>query len=183
MQKYIKLRRRFIKMNTSKYDRIDEYKEYLTTHISNVKKAYEIIEDKLLSDSDLTAEELTQLNYNIKNHDKSKYEDVEFYPYLCNFYPSNKNKLNQNEYDYAWLHHQHLNPHHWQHWILREDENNIKLLDMPDIYVIEMLCDWSSFQYNNPESTANKWYNDNKDKMLLSQNTIQLIEKYLKLFN
>ena len=170
-------------MNNVKYDRIEEYEEYLKNHIENVKKSYDLIEDKLLIDSDLTVEELTQLNHNIENHDKSKYEDVEFYPYLCNFYPSDKNKLNQEEYDYAWLHHQHNNPHHWQHWILREDEGKLKTLDIPDIYIIEMLCDWSSFRYKNPESTANKWYNDNKDKMQLSQNTIQKIEKYLKLFN
>ena len=170
-------------MNNVKYDRIEEYEEYLKNHIENVKKSYDLIEDKLLIDSDLTVEELTQLNHNIENHDKSKYEDVEFYPYLCNFYPSNKNKLNQEEYDYAWLHHQHNNPHHWQHWILREDEGKLKTLDIPDIYIIEMLCDWSSFRYKNPESTANKWYNDNKDKMLLSENTTQKIEKYLKLFD
>ena len=170
-------------MNNVKYDRIEEYEEYLKNHIENVKKSYDLIEDKLLIDSDLTVEELTQLNHNIENHDKSKYEDVEFYPYLCNFYPSDKNKLNQEEYDYAWLHHQHNNPHHWQHWVLREDEGKLKTLDIPDIYIIEMLCDWSSFRYKNPESTANKWYNDNKDKMQLSQNTIQKIEKYLKLFN
>ena len=170
-------------MNNVKYDRIEEYEEYLKNHIENVKKSYDLIEDKLLIDSDLTVEELTQLNHNIENHDKSKYEDVEFYPYLCNFYPSNKNKLNQEEYDYAWLHHQHNNPHHWQHWVLREDEGKLKTLDIPDIYIIEMLCDWSSFRYKNPESTANKWYKINKDKMQLSQNTIQKIEKYLKLFN
>ena len=44
-----------------------------------------------------------------------------------------------------------------------------------------MLCDWHSFSYKNSESTANKWYNDNKDKMLLSDNTKKIIENILKL--
>ena len=40
-----------------------------------------------------------------------------------------------------------MNPHHWQYWILNNDdpdEGEI-LIDMPDNYIIEMICDWMSF--------------------------------------
>lgn len=46
-------------------------------------------------------------------------------------------------FDVAWVQHQHRNPHHWQHWVLREDDGATKLLPMPDRYVREMVADWA----------------------------------------
>lgn len=158
-----------------------EYDRYLNIHISAVQQAYEeIFKELLLTESDLTVEDITKLEDNIKNHDNSKYYDEEYYPYLHWFYSSEAGADDEVAYDRAWNHHQKHNPHHWQYWILQKDSGKQVLLDIPENYVIEMLCDWSSFQYKNPESTANKWYNDNKDKMLLSENTRSLIEKYIK---
>ena len=164
-------------------NRREEYEAYLKQHIDGVKKAYEKFKDVLLTESDLTVEDLTNLENQISLHDASKYEDEEFYPYLYHFYPSQAGADDEMEYDKAWNHHQKSNPHHWQYWILQKDSGEQKILDMPENYIIEMLCDWSSFQYKNPESTANKWYNDNKDKMLLSENTKMIIEKYLSLIS
>lgn len=45
-------------------------------------------------------------------------------------------------FDDAWLKHQHRNPHHWQHWVLREDSGKVKVLLMPERYRREMLADW-----------------------------------------
>lgn len=45
-------------------------------------------------------------------------------------------------FDRAWLKHQHRNPHHWQHWLLREDDGDLKVLEMPYKYRREMLADW-----------------------------------------
>lgn len=45
-------------------------------------------------------------------------------------------------FDEAWLRHQHRNPHHWQHWVLREDSGKEKTLLMPEKYRREMLADW-----------------------------------------
>lgn len=161
-------------------DRREEYEQYLKEHINGVKRSYNEIKD-IITELNLTDDDISFLENLINNHDKSKYGDEEFYPYLYYFYPSEEYKLNDNSFDYAWLHHIHNNPHHWQYWILKEDEGDVKLLDIPKIYIIEMLCDWHSFSYKNPESTANKWYNDNKDKMLLSANTRKIIENILKL--
>lgn len=162
-------------------NRRNEYEEYLEQHIGGVKKAFEQFKKHLLTETDLAIDEMEMLEEQIASHDASKYEDEEFYPYLYHFYPSQAGQDNKIAYDRAWNHHQKHNPHHWQYWILQKDSGEQVLLDMPENYVIEMLCDWSSFQYKNPESTATKWYNDNKDKMLLSENTRSLIEKYLKL--
>ena len=164
-------------------DRREEYEQYLKEHIDGVKRSYNEIKDIALTELNLTDNDISFLEDLINNHDKSKYGEEEWKPYLDYFYPDPvipSNVVDKN-FNYAWLHHIHNNPHHWQYWILKEDEGDIKLLDIPEIYIIEMLCDWHSFSYKNPESTANKWYNDNKDKMLLSDNTKKIIENILKL--
>src|SRR5437868_1583323 len=69
-------------------------------------------------------------------HDWSKFLPCEWFPYVEYFY-GEKVRLQKEEwddsrywplaqkyydaFDRAWIHHQHRNPHHWQHWVLRED--------------------------------------------------------------
>lgn len=81
--------------------------------------------------------------------------------------------------DYAWLHHQNTNPHHWQYYVLIRDNSKTTLLDMPFEYICEMLCDWHSFSKKDPTSTATNWYSKNKDRIMLSDNTRQVVEKLL----
>lgn len=165
-------------LNERVNDRSEEYYQYLDQHISGVKKAFEEIKDNL----NLKDFELENLIKQIENHDASKYDDCEFYPYLYHFYPSEAEKDKKEFYDTAWNHHQKCNPHHWQYWVIIKDGGESYPLDMPINYIIEMLCDWSSFKYKNPESTANKWYSDNKDKMILSDNTRKIVEELLNKF-
>lgn len=80
-------------------------------------------------------------------HDMSKLLPSEFFPYLNFFYGKQKTTNNfyvpgkDNKFDTAWLKHQHRNPHHWQYWVLSRDERSISCLEMPEKYMIEMLCD------------------------------------------
>lgn len=166
-------------------DRTGEYKEYLQTHISNVNRSWnEILRPSVLDDSDINLSEVDTL---ISMHDKSKYSDVEFIPYLNHFYPQDGSNVSDNdkddpEFDTAWLMHIHSNPHHWQYWTLIRDSGGKLGIDIPIKYVLEMLCDWHSFSALYPESTAYKWFNDNKSKMTFSDNTLKLINKYIKVF-
>lgn len=89
------------------------------------------------------------------------------------------------EYDnyYAWLHHIHENPHHWQYWVLVNDdpEEGAIALDIPYKYVIEMICDWWSFSWK----TGNlyeifDWYDAHKNHMILSEYTRELVEEILE---
>lgn len=48
----------------------------------------------------------------------------------------------QAAFNYAWLHHQQRNPHHWQHWMLREDSGKTIVLLAPATLADEMVCDW-----------------------------------------
>ena len=73
-------------------------------------------------------------------HDWSKLTPAEWGPYVRTFYA--KERARPGEFDAAWLHHQHRNPHHWQHWLLQEDDGDLKTLRMPDGLVREMVADW-----------------------------------------
>jgi hypothetical protein len=70
-------------------------------------------------------------------HDLSKFSRVEWGPYVASFYGPWKYSERPPEvvaaFDAAWLHHQHANPHHWQHWLLREDRPRARYwLQSPD---------------------------------------------------
>ena len=94
------------------------------------------------------------------------------------FYGAGKN---ENEFNYAWLHHIHNNPHHWQYWILREDDGDTIPLEMPYNYIIEMILDWWSFSWksNNLYEIFN-WYDEHKKTMILNENTKIIVESILK---
>ena len=105
-------------------------------------------------------------------HDLSKFLPSEWFPYAEFWYGNGKSL------DEAWLFHQHRNKHHWQYWILREDEGKIKVLDMPLKYKKEMLCDWKGVGKGlGKGNDVRKWYSENKDKMLLHSNTRKWIEE------
>ena len=173
-------------INRLPHDRriVTGYHNYLTNHINNVRKAYEMyIKPVLISNYNMTNEQMHTIENEISNHDKSKWSEEEYEPYALNFYPpeGHDSEEYQREYNEAWLHHQHNNPHHWQHWVLIRDESKIVPLDMPFSCIIGMLADWSSFQFIQNNCGANKWYNENGKQMLLSKNTRKEVEKFLKL--
>ena len=132
-------------------------------------------------------------------HDNSKLRWSELKPYANFFYGPKKNRDNTGYYkptdtgdkafDYAWLLHQKRNKHHWQFWILPEDEGGIKILPMPDKYRKEMVADWwgaGRAQGFKPKpfdhySETRKWYLANRHKMQLHEDTQRWIEVKLGL--
>lgn len=123
-----------------------QYDQYLAKHKENVKKGY-----------DWLLENLPDLVKNIPNlgwqtgfaHDQSKSEPDEYEAYDAYFYGGNRSFKVVQEYRKAWLLHLHRNPHHWQHWVLINDdpEEGEILIEMPDNYILEMICDWWSFSW------------------------------------
>lgn len=163
--------------------REDEYFAYLDRHITGVKRSWsEILMPKLLESNKFDADTLGQISSQIDEHDTSKYDDIEFNAYCNYFYPTDKCPKNEVEFDFAWLHHQKVNPHHWQYWCLIRDEGEIVPMDMALTSIFEMLCDWHSFSLRNPESTAYTWYKNNKDKMIFSDETRKTVEQYIDYF-
>ncbi len=127
-------------------------------------------------------------------HDISKLRPSEFFPY-ANFFYGNNNSIvkgrdktgyykptdtGDGAFDFAWLLHQKRNPHHWQWWLLPEDEGGLKILEMERQYLLEMLCDWNGAgkAQNNP-TPIYEWYSKNKGKMQLHPNTIKQLEEHI----
>ena len=166
----------------------EAYDKYLEEHISNVLKAFKILWEALTPEwFESKGLSLTLMNYVLTEHDKSKYSKDEYDAYDEYFYPSEDNSKSkeeiQRDFDYAWLNHIHNNPHHWQYWVLREDDGDTKVLDMALQEVINMICDWMSFSIkrNSPFEWIN-FYNENieKDKILLGENTKKLVEDVIE---
>lgn len=163
-------------------NRINEYDKYLRDHVKAVNDSLELVISYIQKDYGFdVAKSIIKL---CNKHDNSKYEVEEYFPYLNYFYPSDENDEDvvKQDFDAAWLHHQNHNPHHWQYWVLRRDEGEEVLIDMPVKYIIEMLCDWHSFSRKDNNSTAYKWYYSNIDKIKISENTRKIVEKYIGFF-
>jgi hypothetical protein len=73
-------------------------------------------------------------------HDLSKLRPSEWVLYARYFY-ADGGRGSRTKYlaafDLAWLKHQHRNPHHWQYWLLQEDDGPQVRLRMPQAYVRE----------------------------------------------
>lgn len=160
-----------------------QYNDYIKEHKDNVKKAYEWL---IINLPELFHDLETRSNYGwtMTTHDNSKYDKEEYDAYDEYFYGKNKSYKVVNDFKYAWLHHIHCNPHHWQHWVLINDdpdEGEI-ILDMPDEYIIEMICDWWSFSFKKGDLWEMfKWYDERSKYIRLSPNTrkkvINIFEK------
>ena len=126
-------------------------------------------------------------------HDISKLLLSEFLPYMEHFYGSKigigrgrdetgyykPTDTGDRAFDFAWLLHQKRNKHHWQWWVLPEDEGGLKVLEMPLKYRQEMLCDWrgAGKAQGRPDTLA--WYRKNGSRMALGDKTREWIEKTL----
>ena len=157
-----------------------EYDVYIREHRANVEKGFrwmvehfrEILEEIGMG----------ELEWLIAHHDYSKESEDEYTAYDNYFYGENRSYAVVMDFNYAWLHHIHQNPHHWQYWVLTNDdpENGSVGLDIPQQYIIEMICDWWSFSWK----TGNlfeifNWYEKHKDYMILSEETRTFVETFL----
>lgn len=136
-------------------------------------------------------------------HDWSKFLPSEWFPYAESFYSTipreKRDELREqcwkatgnypwttlatvkSEFDAAWLHHQHFNDHHWQHWVLREDSGKTKLLEMPWVCVQEMLADWEGAgRAIHGTNDTSAWYHKNRDNIQLHPKTRVIVEHALQ---
>lgn len=159
-----------------------QYDNYLEQHRGNVKKGYEWICKNL---PELPNLELVGLS--IDMHDASKNDPFEYSAYDAYFYGEEKTKEVEELFNTAWLIHIHENPHHWQHWVLINDDPNegTICIEMPYSYIIEMICDWWAFSWNKGNlHEIFKWYDEHKDYMKLHENTRKQVEDILdKIYN
>lgn len=162
-----------------------EYNKYLETHIKNVQKgAYFLINNlpEILYDEkgNFIGQDLIKI---CSEHDNSKYTEKEYDAYDSYFYGKNKTKEVIDNFNLAWLHHVHQNPHHWQYWILMEDDPKTKdsiLIEIPNLYIFEMICDWWSFSWQKENlNEIFKWYDDHKNIIKMHPNSRKKVEHML----
>lgn len=106
-------------------------------------------------------------------HDWSKFRLSEWFPYAEYFYG---NGSNEESFGFAWLLHQKRNKHHWQWWILMQDEEEDEIFEMPSKYSLEMIADWKGAgRAITGKDNIIEWYLKNQNKMELHPNTRDLI--------
>lgn len=139
-----------------------QYDEYLQQHKENVGKGLDWIREYLpgwLTDG-------IDWDWQIKmQHDQSKSSPEEYQAYDDYFYGGNRSYSVVEAFRYAWLHHIHNNPHHWQYWILVNDDPDERTIymTMPYNYIVEMICDWWSFCWNTGDLTGIfDWYSQHE---------------------
>lgn len=189
--KYLTMLEKYKKLNESEekhYYTIkeahEEYKKYLEGHIKNVQAAMNWIvahyKDKDPNFIPYHKQALIQCAY---DHDKSKYEDEEFFPYLHHFYPTcEEDEMKTEEFEQACKHHIKSNPHHWDFWI--DDEGNYvrKIEENDDMYkchTYERVCDWLAMAAQHDEYKSD-WYEINKDSIKMPDWAHELVEDIFK---
>lgn len=161
-----------------------EYDNYLKEHKANVGAALVWLQDNLPEVLNYKDEEGNDFDWEwqiVLKHDVSK-SDPEEYDAYDNYFYRNKSFENTRNFNLAWLHHIHVNPHHWQYWVLINDESKegTICLDMPYNYIIEMICDWWSFSFKTGNlSEIFNWYDKHKAHILLSNDTREIVEDIL----
>lgn len=141
-------------------------------------------------------------------HDLSKFTPLEWFGYTNHFYGKSAikqemvrtctyavptkdtdaelSRLNailaeyKEQFEQAWNHHQKANKHHWQYWVLRNDNGPVYALRMPERFIREMVADWAgaSLAIRGFDDTLN-WYSKNRDIMILHDETRDRVEQLL----
>lgn len=167
-----------------------QYDLYLEEHKKNVAEAFdwlkqnlpEVVEMEKMPYPGYGKPEVDLEHQVCYAHDSSKTTGDEYYPYDAYFYGGNRSHQVVQDFNMAWLKHIHRNPHHWQYWVLINDdpEEGEIVLPMPYNYIVEMICDWWSFSFR----TGNlheifKWYDAHKAHMKLAESTREKVEGIL----
>lgn len=155
------------------------YDLYLREHKDNVRKGFEWIRDN--------TPEVLKTGESYEHticwaHDESKSQPDEYNAYDKYFYGGNRSYAVVREFREAWLKHIHRNPHHWQHWVLINDEpgEGMIILDMPHVYIVEMICDWWAFSWQKDNLyEIFDWYEKHSEHMKLSDKTRKTVEDIL----
>lgn len=158
-----------------------KYDEYIIEHRSNVTKAYDWLYKNL---PEIFPDEAVKsmVEWQCTDaHDQSKYDKEEYDAYDAYFYGNRSYEVVQN-FNYAWLQHIHKNPHHWQHWILINDDSELGMvaLEIPLNYIIEMICDWWSFSWKSGNLyEIFDWYAKHRNGMQMNSTSRRIVEDIL----
>ena len=117
-------------------------------------------------------------------HDWSKFTPGEWVAYTEFFYgergpDGNRTPEVKAAFKRAWLHHIHLNKHHWNHWVYT-DTDGTTALEMPETYFREMMADWwGAGRAITGKWRANDWYEENREQIVFNPKTQAKVERGL----
>lgn len=113
-------------------------------------------------------------------HDWSKFLPSEWVPYAEYFYGGPHTPEGSAAFDRAWLKHQHRQPHHWQHWLLRLDDGGVRVLDIPDAFLREMVADWmGAGRAITGRWAVQEWYLRQRTRLELSHPSRTRVEELI----
>lgn len=156
-----------------------EYDSYLQKHKDNVRRGYIWLRTNLPRLFEGKPDGSWEIDF---NHDQSKSNPDEYAAYDAYFYGGNRSYEVVEAFRRAWLLHIHRNPHHWQHWVLINDDpdEGEVLLEMPYNCIIEMICDWWSFSWEKGDlSEIFSWYDDHSAYIKFAPKTRETVEDIL----
>jgi len=135
-------------------------------------------------------------------HDLSKFLPDEFLPYMNWFYGKygikfsqkqplivngckvrnyDKHKKVEEQFNVAWLKHQHRNKHHYQYWYLRNDDGSEKYIKISDKYKREMICDWiGAGRAITGKNNIKEWWSKTKEKKKMNDLTYIEIDNAIR---
>jgi hypothetical protein len=70
-------------------------------------------------------------------------------------------------FDLAWLGHVRRSPHHWQYWVL-PDEDGDAVFPMDEADLLEMICDWKGAGRAQGTPDTRAWWEQNNQRMSIS---------------
>lgn len=171
-----------------------EYDQYIVSHKEAVCKAWDWMKTNLLDKIDPWIRQQYSEDFDpidiyfvdelVKAHDNSKTRPDEYFPYDDYFYIRKNNRSHEvvENFNRAFLFHLHENPHHWQYWVLTDDNkgDGVKTIEMPLSYIFEMICDWWSFSWRNDDLTSIfKWWDEHKEWIRLHPRTKRTVNYIL----
>jgi hypothetical protein len=125
-------------------------------------------------------------------HDLSKFSRAEWGPYKNWFFTDQGSKFNggfawefgvneqyHKDFKQAWLHHIHVNPHHWEYWIIPGKE---ECLEIPEVYCKEMVADWMGMSRARGKADCSAWYESQIEVIKLHPNSRKQIETFIRCY-
>lgn len=134
-------------------------------------------------------------------HDISHFFPSEFFPYsdYAFKYDMDVKRIEEGstdnddevdkKFNFAWLLHKKRNKHHWQWWVEFDVRDGVMILEMEELYLKEMICDWigagkAQCYYRSKKDDryfeVREWYAAHKNKIQLNEKTRRKVEEKIK---
>lgn len=114
-------------------------------------------------------------------HDWTKLTPLELFSYAKTFRkPNGEAQYEPTEaFNRAWNSHEKRNKHHWQYWVLLEDDGDIVPIEIPMRHLKEMLADWRGAGRALGFPNTWEWYLKNRNNIRLHPASREWVEDKL----